>query len=224
MKLLLIKIGKVGKIFRKEGIINGGKRFLESSWQYAKMLKKPKVGDILFIAGGAMGDSTLYRVHHQKEELEIHGFKCSVAAQDNPWILSSVKNFKIFIFHRVLFTDKIKKLVEEIKKQNKEIIFDTDDLVFDPKYLSQIDFYQKMNRLEKMLYENGVGGEILRDPYVKVCTTTTSYLADKLKEYDKKVFVSKNKLSNKDLEIANAIYDHKNPKSEILNPKQIQNS
>ena len=60
---------------------------------------------------------------------------------------------------------------------------------------------KKMNILERKQYEKGVGEEILKDPYVKICTTTTSYLARILESYGKKVFVSKNKLSLKDLEI-----------------------
>ena len=46
--------------------------------------------------------------------------------------------------------------------------------------------------LEKKKYETGVGSEILNDEYMKTCVTTTTYLAEKLKKYEKKVFVSKN--------------------------------
>ena len=63
-----------------------------------------------------------------------------------------------------------------------------------------MDYYQKMNSLEKKLYENGVGGEIIRDDYVKVCTTTTTFLANKLEKEGKKVFIVKNKLSKEDVE------------------------
>ncbi|OGI17678.1 MAG: hypothetical protein A3J63_02690 [Candidatus Moranbacteria bacterium RIFCSPHIGHO2_02_FULL_40_12b] len=201
MKTLLIKIGKAFTTMRREGVIKGGKRVFSAFFAMFRFVGR---GDILFITGG-VGDSALYRCHHTAEELEIHGFKCSITVQDNPFLPSYANKFNIFIFHRVLFTPSVAKLIKRAKQQKKEIIFETDDLVFDPKYLTHMDYFNQMNMFEKMLYENGVGGEILRDPYVKVCTTTTSYLADKLKEYDKKVFVSKNKLSNRDMEIANVI-------------------
>jgi len=70
-----------------------------------------------------------------------------------------------------------------------------------------MDYFKTMNSLEKKLYENGVGGEILSDPYVKVCTTTTSFLADKLREKNKKVFIVPNKLSRRDVEVAQAIFE-----------------
>lgn len=171
---------------------------------FLALFRRVRPGDILFITGG-VGDSALYRCHHTAEELEIHGFRCSITVQDNPFLRSYADKFKIFIFHRVLYTPSVEKLISKIKSQNRHIIFETDDLVFDPKYIKHMDYFTQMNMFEKKLYENGVGGEILKDPYVKTCVTTTSYLADKLKDFSKKVFISKNKLSNKDLETADVI-------------------
>ena len=109
----------------------------------------------------------------------------------------------------MLFTPNVAKLLENIKNQDKEIIFEADDLVYDPKYLRDMDYFQKLNSLEKKLYENGVGGEILSDPYVKTCTTTTTYLANKLSELGKKVFIVSNKLSKKDVQIAEKVISYK---------------
>ena len=195
MKLLLIKAGKAVNTIKRDGLIRGGKRVGSA---FFAMFGRVGSGDILFITGG-VGDSALYRAHHQAEELSLHGFKCSITVQDNPLLVRYADKFKIFIFHRVLFTSSVQKFVERIKKQDKEIIFETDDLVYDPKYLKYMDYHKQMNPLERKLYENGVGGEILRDPYVKACTTTTSFLAEKLRAYGKKVFISANKLSNRDL-------------------------
>jgi glycosyltransferase involved in cell wall biosynthesis len=71
-----------------------------------------------------------------------------------------------------------------------------------------------MNFLEKKMYQNGLGGDILNDDYVKTCTTTTNFLAEKLKEKNKKVFIVKNKLSKKDLAWANNILKNQKPKKD----------
>ena len=191
MKTLLIKGGKAISTIRREGLVKGGKRVASA---FFAMFGKVGSGDILFITGG-VGDSARYRTWRQAEELEIHGFRCSVTVQDNPFLPRYAGKFKIFIFHRVLFTPSVARMIEKIKAQKKEIIFETDDLVYDPKYLQHMDYFRKMNAFEKKLYENGVGGEILRDDYVKTAVATTSFLAGKLKEEGKKVFISKNKLS-----------------------------
>ncbi|MFA6285084.1 MAG: glycosyltransferase [Parcubacteria group bacterium] len=205
MKTLAIKAGKALSTLKREGLIKGGKRVGSA---FFAMFGKVGSGDVLYITGG-VGDSARYRTWRQAEELEIHGFHCSVTVQDNPFLPRYAGKFQIFIFHRVLFTPAVKKMIDRIKAQKKEIIFETDDLVHDPKYLEHMDYFKKMNRFEKMLYENGVGGEILKDEYVKTCVTTTMYLAEKLKAYGKRVFVSKNKLSNYDVRIMNDIFEKK---------------
>lgn len=204
MKLLLIKAGKAIKTLQRDGLLKGGKRVLAAFFALFRFVGS---GDILFVTGG-VGDSARYRCHHVAEELELNGFKCSITVQDNPLLPTYVKKFKAFVFHRVLFTPSVEKMILEIKKQGKEIIFETDDLVYDPKYLEHMDYFKVMNSLERKLYENGVGGEILKDDYVKVCTTTTHFLASKLAENNKKVFIVPNKLCKKDIEIANEILNH----------------
>jgi glycosyltransferase involved in cell wall biosynthesis len=163
-------------------------------------------GDVLIVTGG-VGDSARYRAHHVAEELNLHGIRTSVTHQDNPFLASYADRFSVFIFHRTLFTPRIEKLFTEARKLGKEIIFETDDLVYDPQYIRQTAYYRKMNVLEQKLYEKGVGREILDDPAVKVCTTTTSYLADKLRALGKEVFVVRNKLSKEDIKWVKGISD-----------------
>ena len=201
MKLILIKIGKAIHTIQRDGIFRGGKRVISA---FFALFRKVGSGDVLFITGG-VGDSARYRTEHVAEELEMHGIKSSITVQDNPMLASYADKFSVFIFHRTLHSPSVEKLVIKIKKLGKEIIFDTDDLVFDPKYLEHMDFFKKMNVFEKKLYENGVGGEILRDPYVKLCTTSTAYLGKKLEEEGKRVFVVHNKLPESDIEIIEKI-------------------
>jgi len=213
MKLLLIKVGKAFHTLKREGLLRGGRRVLSAGFA---MFRRVRPGDILFITGG-VGDSARYRCEHVAEELGFRGFRTAITVQDNPFLQSYADRFAVFIFHRVLFTPSVAKLIERIKAQGKEIIFETDDLVYDPAYLVHMDYFKVMNPLERKLYEHGVGGEILADPYVKVATTTTTFLADKLREKParnathsvagggKQVFIVPNKLSEADARIADEI-------------------
>lgn len=201
MKLLLIKIGKAFHTLKREGLFRGGKRVISAGFA---MFRRVRPGDILFITGG-VGDSARYRCHHVAEELGFRGFRTAITVQDNPLLPTYADKFSVFIFHRVLFTPSVDKLIKRIKEQDKEIIFETDDLVYDPAYLEHMDYFKVMNPLERKLYEHGVGGEILADPYVKVATTTTTFLADKLRERVKQVFIVPNRLSEEDVRIADGI-------------------
>ena len=207
MKAWMIKLGKAIETVKRDGIFNGGKKLINFLFSYFGSMKKLSGGDVLFITNG-VGDSALYRSHHVSEELNLHGFKSFVTISESPYLLSYAETFKIFIFQKVSYDERIKNLIEKIKSQNKEIIFETDDLVFDSKYFQEMGYLQSANVLQKKQYSKGIGEEILEDSYVKVCTASTSYLAEKLKEYGKKVFVVPNKLSKKDVEVAEKIMEH----------------
>jgi glycosyltransferase involved in cell wall biosynthesis len=205
---MLIKIGKVFTTIKRDGIVVGGRRVIGYAFIFLKNLLNFSSGDVLIITGG-VGDSAHYRAYNQAEELNLHGIKATAMLQDNPFLVRCASRFKIFVFHRTLETASTRKLVEKIKEQKKEIIFETDDLVFDSKYMHETDLYKnKMGTFEKMQYAKGVGEEILKDEYVKVCTASTSYLADILRGYGKKVFVVKNKISNHESEVIDRILEN----------------
>jgi glycosyltransferase involved in cell wall biosynthesis len=194
---------------RKNGIIKGGKRVWEYLFIFIKSFFGAREGEILFITGG-VGDSAHYRSYNVAEELELHGFRCSVMIQDNPLIYRYAKKFSIFVFQKTVATPTLEKLIKKIKEEKKEIIFETDDLIFDEKYLHQMDYWKQMDRFTKKQYVGGQGSEILNDPYVRICTTTTNFLKNKLEEMKKRVFLVPNKICNKELEIANNIYETRN--------------
>ncbi|MFA6973592.1 MAG: glycosyltransferase [Parcubacteria group bacterium] len=205
MKLLLIKFGKAVSAIRRDGLLVGGRRIFDYTGNFFRAMFGVGSGDVLIISSG-VGDSAHYRAYSHAEELNIHGIAASTTIQDNPRLLAYADQFKIFIFQRTISTPALSKLIGKIKDQGKVIIFETDDLVFDPKYIQTTEMYQQeMTDFEKKQYEKGVGEEILNDPYVKVCTTSTGYLAKILEGYGKQVFVVKNKLMEWEVEEANRL-------------------
>ncbi len=205
MKTWFIKLGKVWAIIRQDGLFRGGRRV----WTlFRSLFQSIGVGEILFISGG-VGDSARYRTIHVAEELNLNGFQAKATFQDHPGLFQTAERFQVFIFHRTLVTEKLARFIDQLKKLQKTIIFETDDLVYDPKYLVDMDYFHRMNVLERKQYEHGLGGEILADPYVEVATTTTSFLAEKLREKGKEVFVVRNKLSEQDVEWAKKAVEQK---------------
>lgn len=205
MKLFLIKLGKAWAALKRDGLVRGVPRVWRA---FFGLFRRVVPGDVLFITNG-VGDSARYRTGNVAEELRRQGLHTAETVQDNPFLVSYADHFSVFVFHRVLFTPMVAKFLQRIKEQHKEIIFETDDLVYDPLYLRHMDYYANMNPFERKLYEHGVGGEILNDPYVTTCTTTTEFLAEKLRELGKKVFVVPNRLSVKDVEWAENVLKHR---------------
>jgi glycosyltransferase involved in cell wall biosynthesis len=203
MKEILFRyLGKILTLIKKEGISATVKKVFTAIWA---VLRPIGSGEILFISSGVVGNSWRFRVKNVAEELGFHGFKCRFVVQEHPFLASAADNFSVFIFHQASHTPQVKKLIEKIKAQEKEIIFETDDLLFDPAFVKKQDFFVNSNALMKKFYENNVGSEFVNDPYIKTCTTTTSFLAQKLREHGKEVFVVPNKLSANDLNIIKKI-------------------
>lgn len=205
MKALLIKLAKARLVLRRNGLIGGIKILADYLFIFIKAFFVGS-GDVLFISSG-VGDSAHYRTRVPAEELRLHGFKTAVTISDNPRLPKLVDRFKIFVFHRTVQSKNLKKMIERIKEQKKEIIFDTDDLVYDPAYLTQMDYFEKLSAVEKEQYEKGIGAEIVNDAYVKTCTTTVSFLADKLREKKKKVIIVPNRISARELEVVDELLE-----------------
>jgi O-antigen biosynthesis protein len=218
MKAWMIKLGKAMEALKRDGFVNGSQKLIRNLFSFFGMMKKLPGGDILFITKG-VGDSALYRSHHNCEELNLQGFKSFVTISDSPYLMSYADSFKIFVFQKTAYDERIGKFIEKIKSLGKEIIFETDDLLFDAKYFENVAHIETANILEKQQYSKSIGGEIVDDAYVKVCVASTTYLADKLREKNKKVFVVPNKLSKKDVEICENILKNKirDTKDEIQN-------
>lgn len=201
MNSWLIKLGKALSAIKNEGVFRGGKRIFSS---LLSLFRPVGSGDILFIASG-VGDSARYRCHHVAEALRFHGFKTSVTTQDNPFLSWHVEKFSVFVFHRTSWMPAIQRFIDALKEQKKTVLFDTDDLVFDGELFKKTAAYEAMNALERKQYERGIGIEFLEDPFVAAVSTSTTFLAEKLRTFRKPVFVVPNRLSEEDIRIANAI-------------------
>ncbi len=218
MGRLSIQLGKAWSSIRRDGILRGGKRILSS---VPLLLRRAGAGDILFVASG-VGDSARYRCDHIAESLRFHGLRASVISQDSPFLSRSVDSFSAFVFHRTSRTSLIGTFIELLKAKKKTIIFDTDDLVFDADIFRETAAYEAMNSFEKKQYDRGVGDEFLRDPGLSAVTTSTEFLAERLRAFGKPVFILPNRLSRKDVETADGIlFRASNRKASERNPDEI---
>lgn len=203
MDTWLIKIGKALSALRRDGILNGGRRILAS---FAMMFRRVGSGDILFIASG-VGDSARYRCYHVAESLRLQGFRVSVTPQDTFCLSRFAEKFSVFVFHRTSWTPTIESFVRKLERLNKTVVFDTDDLTFDAELFKRTAAYAAMNAFEKKQYQNGIGIEFLKSSAVSAVTTSTTFLAERLRAFGKPVFVVPNCLSGEDVSVAEGILE-----------------
>ena len=103
-----------------------------------------------------------------------------------------VCDYRIIIFYRCPWTQKVGEAIKLAKILNKKVLFDIDDLIIDTKYTETIPYLKTLSPKEKFIYDRGVKriGKTL-----KLCEgaiTTTEALAKELKNYVPNVFINRN--------------------------------
>lgn len=200
MKKINHLLNQANIVLKKDGVFSLAKHiafFLQKLINdYIKCLLLPSK-DVLYVTGCA-GGSEYYRCFNQKEELNQFGLSAAILSQKNNFLHLIVKKYKIFIFQRVHFNHHISVFLNELKKNNKIIIYETDDLIFDPDYLKYMAYYDEMEEREKVLYRNGIGRELLEEHYIHHVVVSTDFLGKIVnrKYPEKRVFLSENKLSH----------------------------
>jgi hypothetical protein len=98
---------------------------------------------------GCPGDAFRYRCEHQAEAIENCGYSVDVfQPHDFPYEMI-LKNYSIVVAHRVPDDDRFRRFIDAAEKSGVIVVYDVDDLVFDPGRVSQIDAYNLMNLNEK---------------------------------------------------------------------------
>jgi glycosyltransferase involved in cell wall biosynthesis len=75
---------------------------------------------------------TRYRSRHQAEQLGFLGVSFDVVQSDRIDLAAAVDNYACFVLNRVEWSDEIAAFVERARARGKRVIFDTDDLIFEP--------------------------------------------------------------------------------------------
>ena len=175
----------------------GFSKFVEKSVRYTrKKIKRnkknlPAVKDVLFINGCYLPHPSRYRVDHQMEQLNSNGLS-SDSVFYNAISLNMEKYYRTFVFFRCPITDEIREFIKLAKYNNKTVIFDIDDLVFDREYTKTIKYLDTLSKKELDEYYDGVDR---MQETLKLCDyaiTTTEALANELKKFVKEVYVNRN--------------------------------
>lgn len=195
-------MGKVKRTINDDGaaaVVRKAKNYLTFKIQAG--FRKEKMKDILFVNGCTLPHPERYRVDHQIEQLEANGLTAEkiLYTELKPEMIKLYRGVVIF---RCPITENVKKLIEKARYFNKKVFFDIDDLVIDKKYTDKIEYVQKMNKIERAEYDDGVMrmGETMK--LADYCITTTPALKRELEKYGKEVFINKNVASEKMLKLS----------------------
>ncbi len=179
----------IGRVFHFIGNFNG-RKIRKHDIRNAKKNK----GDVLFINGCCVEHPTRYRVLHQMEQLEEAGIVCAkVFFEDIE--LEMEKNYKLFIFYRCEYTERIATFIDQVKNHQKRVCFDIDDLIIDTKYTDQVSFVQEFSPENKKVFDTSIMmiGKMLS--LCDIAITTTDDLEKELGKVVSKTYINRNTAS-----------------------------
>jgi glycosyltransferase involved in cell wall biosynthesis len=163
---------------------------------------------VLFISG-CPGGSRKYRCENLAEALEKRGLRSLIVSQSNPFIRQYPCTYRIYILQRVSVDDRARSLIDDLRRSpEKSVVFETDDLVFDPQYLRYVDILPTLPEAERQRYIHGIGKELLTDAAVESCSVSTPFLRQIVeRDYPgKRVFVLRNRLAHDQLASADRAF------------------
>ncbi len=112
----------------------------------------------LLMVSGSAGDSFRYRCSHQAEELGFSGLSVDTVTDTDAELDDAVWGYDAFVLHRVPYTPMLRRFLERARSRSKPVIFDCDDLVFDPRALREFKGLEVMTRAERAEFRRGVKG------------------------------------------------------------------
>jgi len=151
--------------------------------------------DAVLIVSGTEGDTQRYRCFHQQEQLTLNDIKCTVKHFSNSQLLEDVADYRVVIMHRVPHTDAVEAVINRVHAAGGVVIFDTDDLIFEPELTSWVDALSTMPPDELKLYHEGVRRYRRTLELCDCVLTPTDFLADLVRQLGKRAYVNRNSLS-----------------------------
>ncbi|MGO9373052.1 MAG: methyltransferase domain-containing protein, partial [Syntrophobacteraceae bacterium] len=164
--------------------------------------------DVLYIIGCFDGESKRYRVFNQMEVLRSAGYSAAAFLEPE---LDNIRAHRITAGNVVIFRaadgPQWKSFLPYVRSAGASVIFDVDDLVFDPEMISYHRAFGDIPPEEKKCYMRGVHG--YRKLLLKsdICTVPTPYLAAKVEELGKPAAIVPNTLNKAQLNLAEQVLD-----------------
>jgi glycosyltransferase involved in cell wall biosynthesis len=95
------------------------------------------IGRVLFVYDEP-GAWARYRCEHGAEELRLLGVACDVVQAARVDLSAAVDRYETFVLNRVEWRAEVEMLVERARARGRAIVFDTDDLIFEPDLIGHL--------------------------------------------------------------------------------------
>lgn len=112
---------------------------------------------MLFVFDDLGGICTRYRCDHQAEEMAYLGASHDIAHSAEIDLVAAVDHYESFFLSRVAWSDEVEAFFEEARRRRKPVLFDTDDLVFEPDLNRHFAFLDGATEEERAVWITKLG-------------------------------------------------------------------
>jgi O-antigen biosynthesis protein len=161
-----------------------------------------------FIASGcSIATTTLYRCVHFREQLRDLGYRADLAEWFDEGSIdpSQALNYDVLFLYRLAMCPPLGRLIERARHAGKLVIFDTDDLVFEPELLEWHRAVHQLSAAEQKLHAQGVQRYLTALRVCDMATTATPVLAKLVQRRGTPAFVHRNALGKEMLAVADRL-------------------
>ncbi|MDZ4802741.1 MAG: glycosyltransferase, partial [Bryobacteraceae bacterium] len=162
--------------------------------------------DVLYIIGCHDGESKRYRVHNLMEFFSEQGYSSvAFSEHDIPSIISAGIQCHALVIFRAAYNDHIASVIRYARNRGIQVVFDVDDLIFEP---HNIDYIRVLSTFTP---EQVAGYRSDLERYRRVLlesdlfTCTTGFLAERARELGKRAAVIPNSINARQMELAEAL-------------------
>ena len=165
-----------------------------------------------FIASGCpIATTTLYRCIHLREQLQALGHDVIVVdwfddAKIDP---AEALAYDVIVLYRLPMGQPLENLISQARELNKPIIFDTDDLIFEPEMIAWHRAVKNLSPTDQVQHLEGVRRYLLTLLACDAVTVATPFLAELVVKRGKPAFVHRNSLGNDMLRLADRLYQER---------------
>lgn len=160
---------------------------------------------VLFISGMA-GDTRRYRCVHHQEQLALAGAESLLLEDGDLEIYAAAANYDAAILHRVPWSDLIADLVTLMHQRNRPVLFETDDLVFEPGLHDRIGLLDMLDAGEAQRLRASFSAQAETFRRADYALVTTDYLAQAAEQAGIPALVHRNACSAEMMAIAEQAY------------------
>ena len=182
-------------------------------------MANPHFSSALILAGCLHATVKLYRCTHLQEQLARLGIAAEVQEwHDQPLPADIAERFDLLILQRTVMSGNLRRLIEAMQHRGKLVIFDTDDLVFEPAMSRWHRGVARLSPIDQDLYQEGVTLALATLQASDFVLTASPFLAEVAQRRGKPAFVHRNTVGDEMQRVGDQWYAKRQAAQEQRDP------